>query len=209
VTQLTIGSPDSPPRLKLPVGEVPDAQLPAILRQAATNLASCPAWQAGFRGGVSLQGEPGSARRPRLTFDGQQRVQLVAALAPLGGPAVKQVEVSINGATLCWGRAEVQALARSLGGQVSRLQLGHCTLISDFWVALDECFAALTSLRLQQNVTCPAPDVAFFCSTRAADRPLALEFGGGVYNAVHGQQVQDSLAARGMAHVSLVRVPYL
>jgi hypothetical protein len=192
--------------LQLPLSRVPAAQLPVILRQAATNLASCPAWQAGSKGRVSLKGDPWLALDNPAVFDGQQHIQLIEALTPLGGPAVKQVEVSINGAIFQWGPPEVQALARSLGGQVTSLQLGHCILLPDYWVALNECFPALTSLHLLQSVTCSASDVAIFCSTRAADHPFTLYLRGNVYDAIHGQQVQASLLARGMAHVRVVRV---
>jgi hypothetical protein len=217
VTQLTIGSPNSPLELDLPLGEVPDAQLPAILHQAATNMASCPAWQAGSKSQISLLGYPGPIPKPEDTltvFDGEQRIQLFEALAPLGGPAVKEVEVSIKGATFQWGRPEVQALARSLGGQVTSLLLSYCSLQSDFWVALDECFPALTSLHMELRVTCSAPHVALFCGARAAGRPFTLrlkataDFWGveGVYSAVQGEQLQAGLEAMGMAHVSVVRV---
>jgi hypothetical protein len=217
VTQLTIGSPNSPLELDLPLETMPAEQLPLILRQAATNLASCPAWQAGSKSKISLEGDPGPIPKPQDTltvFGGQQRIQLFEALAPLGGPAVKQVEVSIRGATFQWGRPEVQALARSLGGQVTSLELSYCSLQSDFWVALDECFPALTSLHLELRVTCSAPHVALFCGARAAGRPFTLrlkataDFWGveGVYSAVQGEQLQAGLEAMGMAHVSVVRV---
>jgi hypothetical protein len=195
------------PELQLPLGRAPHAQLPAILRQAATNLASCPAWQAGFKGSISLTGGPGPALPNRVVFDGRQRIQLIKALAPLGSPALKQMQVSIDGAVFQWGRSEVRALARSLGGQVASLQLGDCTLQPDFWLALDECFPALTFLRLQQDVTCSPPDAALFCGARPADRPFTLSLHNEVYVDINGQQLRGSLAARGVAHVKVMRAP--
>jgi hypothetical protein len=192
--------------LQLPLGRIPHAQLHVILRQAATNLASCPAWQAGSKSQVSLQGDPGPAPPNMVGLNGQQAIQLLESLAPLGGPAVKQVEVSISSAVFQWGCPEVQALARSLGGQVTDLLLGQCSLQSDFWVALDECFPALTSLHLQQSATCYAPDVAIFCSNRPADRPFTLHLTADVYDAVDGEHLQASLAARGITHVAVARV---
>jgi hypothetical protein len=192
--------------LQLPLSRVPDAQLAPTLRQAATNLASCPAWQADFKDRISVRGDIGSALNALAVFQAQQRIQLIEALAPMGGPAVKEVGVTISSATFQWGRPELHALARSLGGQVTSLGLGHCTLALDFWAALDECFPALTSLQLQKNVTCSATDVAIFCSTRPADRPFVLHLSTDVFPAVQGQQLKAGLAARGMAHVRVERV---
>jgi hypothetical protein len=193
-----------PLELQLPVSRMPAEQLPAILRQAATNMASCPAWPAGFHGSISLKGDPVFSNM--TVFDSQQRTQLIEALKPLGGPAVKEVEVSIGSASFQWGRPEVQALARSLGGQVTSLQLGDCSLSADFWMALEECFPALRSLYLKKDVTCSAPDVAMFCSTRPADRRFTMDLTADVYDAVSGEQLQASLAARGMTHVKLMRI---
>jgi hypothetical protein len=207
VTELEIlgfADPSRPLKLELPLGRMPDAQLPAILRQAATNLASCPAWQAGSKSQISVRGDPACAPPNTVVFDAQLRIQLFEALAPLGGPAVKQVELSIGKASFQWGRPEVQALARSLGGQVTTLKLGDCSLQSDFWAALDECFPALTSLQLQEGATCSATDVALFCGTRAAGRPFTLRLIADVYGAVQGEQLQAGLTARGLAHVSVV-----
>jgi hypothetical protein len=103
----------------------------------------------------------------------------------------------------------VQTLACSLSGQVMEPLLGHCTLTPEFWVALGELAPAVTHLQLQSTVMCSAPDVAMFSITRAADRPLTLKLADGVHSAIQAQQVQASLAARGVTHVGVVRTAHV
>jgi broad specificity phosphatase PhoE len=193
--------------LELPLATVPAEDLPHLLQRAATNLAACPAWKAQPRGYISLEGDPSDYNTANIIdFSPQQRIQLVQALAPLGGPHVRTFVGSIRGAEFEWGRAEVEALARSLGSkEVTTLELSHCTLATDFWAALDEFLPSLNTLRFRKDVRCAPLDLAIFC-TKRGQRHFTLQLGQALYNEVGGGQLGNSLAAQGVPHVTCLLV---
>jgi hypothetical protein len=192
-------------RLSLPINSMPAAhQLPIILRKATTNLAACPAWQSCPDPCISLLGDRGRGQDDIIVFDTQQRIQLLEALAPLGGTHVREFKADIRGTDFQWGQAEVQALAHSLNSKgVTTVKLGYCILTPGFWTALDEFLPSLQCLQLNSTTECSATDVAFFCCTRRKRFPFTLILAPQVHEEVHGNQLRDSLAARGMDHVEV------
>jgi hypothetical protein len=150
-----------------------------------------------------LWGDPSvSDTEDAIEFSPQQRIQLLEALAPLGGTHVSSFAGCIKDAEFEWGRAEVEAMARSLGGkEITRLELSHCTLATDFWAALDEFLPSLKTLRLQKDVKCPALDLAIFC-TKRGQCPFTLELAQPIYIEVGGAQLAGSLRAQGVPHVT-------
>jgi hypothetical protein len=192
--------------LQLPLSRVEPDQLATVLRQATTNLAGCPAWQADPGSFIALHDDPSGLSPEPITFSAQQRIQLLEALAPVGGPHVKRFEATVQDAVFEWGRPELQALGRSLSsGQLSSLELSYCILTTGFWAALDEVLPALSSLQLLNDVICSVADVIVYCSKRRNGHPFTLTLGDAVYTAVGGPQLQAALAAQGSVHVSVER----
>jgi hypothetical protein len=192
--------------LQLPLSRLEPDQLATVLRQATTNLAGCPAWQAHPDSLIALQDDPSDTPLESIVFTPQQRTQLLEALAPLGGPHVTQCAAAIHKAVFEWGRPELQALGRSLNsGQLSRLLLTHCIVTAGFWAALDEVLPSLSELWLLDNVICSAADVAVYCSKRKEGHPLTLRLSDALYTAVGGAQLQAALVGQGSVHVSIER----
>jgi hypothetical protein len=191
--------------LHLPLPTVEPDQLATILRQATTNLAACPAWQADPASILALYAYPSDTPLETLVFTPAQRIQLLEALAPLGGPHISRLTARIMDAVFQWGRPELQALGLSLkSGQLSTLELDHCLLTADFWAALDEALPSLSSLFLCEDVECSAADVAGYCSKRKEGHPFTLNLSDAVYTAVGGTDLQAALIARGPAHVEVL-----
>jgi hypothetical protein len=149
-----------------PPDAVPAAQLPSLLHQAATNLATCPAWISAAPSKLTLQGAG-----QELTAD--QQVQLFQALAPLGGPHVTEIEVCLEG-QLELGSAEVQALASSIGGSLQKLRLYRCTLLSTFWKALAHHFPQLSSLDLPGGIQAGVGDITMYLAMRSSSSPQPM-----------------------------------
>jgi hypothetical protein len=192
--------------LQLPLSSVEPDQLATVLRRATTNLAACPAWQAAPDSKIALHEDPAEPHVHPIFFFPQQRIQLLEALAPLGGPHVRTFQASVQDAVFQWGCPELKALARSMNsGQLSTLELSYCTLTTDFWAALDEVLPSLSSLSLVSGVTCSAADVAVYCSKRKEGQPFTLTLGDAVYTAVGGAQLQAALEAQGPVHVRVAR----
>jgi hypothetical protein len=189
---------------QLPFDSMPVDQLPRKLHQATTNLAACPAWRAAPDSCIHLAGDPNGPFEDIHSFTPQQRIQLLEALAPVGGPHVKEVTISMRGATFLWDDPEVQALGRSLySPHLSTLGLAHCTLLVGFWAALGNALPSLTTLKLYGTATCSASDIAVFCSKRRPGHQFSLVLSKKLYQAVSGAELQASLAGQGMAHVEI------
>jgi hypothetical protein len=135
---------------------VPAAQLPSLLHEAATNLATCPAWIHAPPSKLSLWGGG-----QQLTAD--QRVQLFHALAPLAAPHVTEMRLNLDG-QLQLSSAEIQALADSIGSDPPKLSLHNCSLSGTFWKALANHFPQLSSLDLCEGVRASANDIAAYLS---------------------------------------------
>jgi hypothetical protein len=116
--------------LELPMGEDNESidSVFDLLRQAAINLAACPAWQAQPASKITLFGDPawsllndiGEVTLPEESFTAQQALDLFESLAPLGGPHVTEVELCIDSMCFDLGSAEVEALGRSVRGGHAR-----------------------------------------------------------------------------------------
>jgi hypothetical protein len=192
--------------LHLPTGSVAPDELPALLQRATANLAACPAWQAKPEPCISLQGD-GSDVEEYLYLAPEIRLQLLEALAPLGGPHVTEFQGCMAEHWFNWGRPEVEALGRSLRStQLSSLELWHCALHIDFWAALGEVWPSLQVLTLGAGVTCSASDLAVFCTRRQAEQPFKLILAPRLFESHDGAGLQDSLRAQGVLHVSVVKM---
>jgi hypothetical protein len=191
--------------LQLPTTRVPADQLPGVLQRATSNLAACPAWQAKPEPCISLQGDVGEDNE-YIHLTAEAQMQLLQALAPLGGPHVRKFQGLLWESCFHWGRPEVEALGRSLGTTELRvLELACCTLSADFWAALDEVMPSLEVMELVALVTCSVLDLAVFCSRRRAGRPFSLILRRELYEEYNGAGLQDSLRTQGLTHVSVVR----
>jgi hypothetical protein len=205
-------------KLQLPVGTIPMSQLSALLRQAASNLASCPAWQQPPSQqdnmqqrqfsplGLFADGDPAAP-----SFSGAQRIQLLNALAPLRGPRVTCVALALHASDAAFGQTEVMALQSSLGSGLTSLYLRSCTLDSSFWSALSQALPQLHELWLGPGVECEtwpldlAPQVLNYCSRRRpVSKPFTLHLHAGLYEECDGADVQANLNNQGLSHVSVV-----
>jgi hypothetical protein len=130
----------------------PVAQLPDLLHQATTNLASCPAWVKAPPSELTLSGGA-----QYLTSD--QRLQLLQALAPVAGRHVSKPMLDVN---MQLGGAEVEALASSLAESLTILHLNSATLLDSFWRPLAQRFTHLQELRLDSGIKADAMSVATY-----------------------------------------------
>jgi hypothetical protein len=129
---------DSEPRLILCLDDsVPFHELPGLLRQAASKLASSPAWRIRAAHSIVLCGSPhheeGNPDAIGYNTNPLVREQLLAALEPLGAPAVRAFELDMRGCSFQLGRAELQALQHSLGQDLESLSCANCELQPDIW----------------------------------------------------------------------------
>jgi hypothetical protein len=185
---------DLGPDLRLPVGTMPDDQLPALLHQAAANLASAPAWQLEEYSHITLRA--GSRTTPH-NLSSELRLQLLQALAPLKFP--RETKLELYGCDC--GRPEVAALQHSLGSELTILSLAHCSLTPCFWSALHQLLPNLTEVTLERQVECQVSDLIVFCCTRPARRQFELYLGDGMYDTFQGDSIQASLQEQGLTHV--------
>jgi hypothetical protein len=212
VTSLQLGEdPDATlARLELPTRSVPAADLPGLLLEATTNLAKCPAWRSEPQPWVLLYGDPSDdVDDPPATtsFNPEQLLQLIQALAPLGGPHVAAFQLSIEGLSLQLGRAEVAALAQSLGKGLRKLELSHCNLTAGFWAALDDALPSLQYLTLREQVNCSAANVGIYCGKRSSANRLVLRMSPGVYQLCQGDELHQGLNAQGLGHITVRKLP--
>jgi hypothetical protein len=193
--------------LELPISSVPSDQLPGLLLQATTNLGGCPAWQSKPAAQIALYDDSpidDDDTPATICFDTEQGLQLMHALAPLGGPHVKACVLNMDGCSIELGRAEVAALAQSLGKGLMSLRLSHCSLEAGFWGALHDALPSLQLLVLEEQVTCSAADVGIFCGRRCASgRPFLLRMSDAVYEPCEGDELQQGLVAQGLTRMKL------
>jgi hypothetical protein len=202
VTDLDV--PDERAGFVLPLVSVPADQLPSLLRQAASNLAGCPAWQADPESSIALWSSETPPEKVVLTP--HQRIQLLEALAPLGGPHIEEFEAHVHDAVFKWGRPEVQALGRSLSSEhLESLQLDCCILTAGFWAALGDELPSLSSLYLHRDVTLSAFDLAVFCSKARQGDTLTISLNRELYESVNGGELQASLVDQGLVHTQIVK----
>jgi hypothetical protein len=195
--------------LELPTSSVPTAQLPGLLLQATTNLAKCPAWRSEPSSQLALRGDARYANDgvPATTrLSDEQRLQLFHALAPLGGPHVKIFTLSIRGCNVKLGRAEVTAVAQSLGKGLMTLRLNHVMLSAGFWAALDDALPSLGTLALLEQVECCPAEVGLFCGKRSTDRRLLLQMAPVTYQLCGGDALRQGLRAQNVTHIRLVKL---
>jgi hypothetical protein len=183
-------------RLLLP-DAVPASQLPSLLHQAATNLASCPAWARAAPSRLSLQGA-GQA----LTAG--QRVELLQALAPLCTHVTEMIIYLWHQLEL--GCMEVQALANSTGGSLQSLSIHNCTLLGTFWKALTLHLPQLAYLELSGSITANVMDIAMYLSMRSSSssQPLRLEVSQGVLDAQSKLQLEQHITSWQLQGITLL-----
>jgi hypothetical protein len=183
--------------------ELPEATQPAhlvsLLREAATNLAGCPAWQSAKLASLTVW----SHTRPLGTPTRAQGQQLLEALSPLGGPHLRSFNLNISEFKLQLGQPEVQVLRASLGHTVQQLALRYCTLLLDAWAALDAGLPRLRELGLGYGTKCRPLGLAVFCSKRDPSRRFVLSLNGSLYEACKGSELQDSLHQQGLQNVTV------
>jgi hypothetical protein len=142
----------------LNMGNAPEgADSIAFLRQAASNLARCPALQ---RASSSLwlwgvESDPDSDE----TVESSQVLQ---ALAPLHNLGITSFETDLSHL----GAPEVKALADSLGGGLTKLRLPFAEVSPCFWPALSEHLPHVdpTQLRQYAKLRQPPPPPSPFCN---------------------------------------------
>jgi hypothetical protein len=142
--------------------------LPALVRQAAINIAECPAWRASQpKPPVELYTSEDS------DFDSNTRVQLLRALTPMMH-GVTSVHIRMEGFKL--GGAEVQALG-SISSTLTRLFVWQADTQQNFWPAVWAHLPSLQTLAFlpdaleELGANFPL-DVAVLCSR--APRPFTV-----------------------------------
>jgi hypothetical protein len=138
--------------LHVPLKEFKTAAQRDLLHAAGMNLAASKAWQ--------------DCPTTSITFiapcDASSYLsEVLRALAPLGGEHIEALsmvgtcEELENGrrylTEICLGKADVEALAASLGSGITSLYL-NCSLSCSVWPALARCFPAVTKLSLGERL---------------------------------------------------------
>jgi hypothetical protein len=182
VLSLQLGAVRTPAVFELPVTRVHPDDICDLVRQAALNLAACPAWQNGNRSQILFMEDLAATPQWVQYFNSWQRVQLLQAVAPLGGPHITHVLFDFRGLYFPLGQAEVRALAHSLGGSVASLCFSCCTLRPCFWPAVYQHFPSLCYLRLCSGTEFETYDLAQLCHVSL--RPAAVGLEADVYEQV-------------------------
>jgi hypothetical protein len=99
----------------------------------------------------------------------------------------------------------VEALGRTFGNSLTHLQLGAGVLHPSFWTALDEELPHLEEITLTSSVVCSESDIAIYCSRRAVDRPLSIDFNDFEGEQPDPEQLFAALMAWGVEHVDIMR----
>jgi hypothetical protein len=183
-------------RLPLP-GDGEVAQLPSLLHQAATNLASCPGWtkaapsELELYGPVSLSG-----------LTSAQRVELLQALAPVAATHVQSLKLEVD---MQLGRGEVEVLGNILGGSLTSLYLGGATLMDSFWKPLAERFPHLQKLYLASTTKTVAVNLAMYLATVSCCSTDVLEISIAEYvlSTEDSLQLKASVEAWGLQDIRL------
>jgi hypothetical protein len=173
-----------------PPDVVPTTQLPSLLRQAATNLATCPAWIRTPPSQIRLSWGKGHE------LGAEQRVQLFKALVPLGVGHVTEMVISLE-EQLELGCMEVQALVSSIGDSLQTLRLANCTLLGTFWKALAQHLPHLSYLDLYSNVATSVIDITVYLTLQSSSstQPMRLEVDQGVLDAQSRLQLEQHISS--------------
>jgi hypothetical protein len=162
----------------LPLGLTASGPAVERLRQAISNLLTCPAWQQQPASRVLL------FNHGAVAVPSSQRTQLLSALAPLSGPHIQHLSLSLN---MGVGRVEVEALAQSLGGHLTSLYLHRGNIQPSFWPALSEHFPHLKRLAVGSGVYVAAHGIVAYLRTVA--QPFTLCMAGS------SDELEDCVAA--------------
>jgi hypothetical protein len=190
---------DMPNKLELPLDRLTPAQAVSLLQQAAANLAACPSWQQSPAGEIELSSDSSFS-----VPEADHRVQLLQALAPLGGRHGLKLRM---GVAMQLGAREAEAIARSLGVNLWSLTIYSGTLLSDFWRGLSHHLPGLPSLSLEDDVKTCATDIAVFLishsSTRTAREKLLMCIHSGVLERAAGEQLEMSINTWQLGNIDL------
>jgi hypothetical protein len=135
-------------RLEIPLGfsdDLSTIEQVEVLHQAATNLASCPAWQKQRTSSILLCA---GRSQPLLSMD---TLLLLDALTPLSAAHITTLALDLQRIGEMFGEEEVRALCRSFGSSITHLHLMSGAAGHRFWPALAECFPAVKSLYLGER----------------------------------------------------------
>jgi hypothetical protein len=201
--------------LRLPVATVPLSEVPSLLLQATTNLAACPAWQAGASTSVRVthQQEEFSStgvQTHQAVFTEQQRVLLLEAVAPLLNNSASSLELSFPAfaSKFTVALAEVQGLGQHLKHPLKALKFASLALENGVWEALGVALPDLQTLTLHQCKVMrnPVEDLQLFdyLSSRPAGQPFTLRLDANLYNIYEGGSLQRNLHSKGHTHVNVL-----
>jgi hypothetical protein len=181
---------DSERAMHLPL--IPSSQLVPLLQQAASNLGSCPAWQEQPAGRVALYTDL------PVAISKAQKLQLLSALSPLGGPHLQHLSISIK---VTYDQQEVQVLGRSLGSTLKSLSLHKGIVKPSFWSALSQHLPHLNKLGFAYTVAVTTVGMSAYLRTVA--QPFTLYIGPRVLPDQHIADLVGSIGAGQMQGVSL------
>jgi hypothetical protein len=137
-------------------------QQAALLRQAATNLAACPAWGKVSTSAITIINDcPRSEPLPQSVVS-----DMLAAIAPLGGAHVKKLTICHTFSFSNLSLEAICVLGASLGKSVTEVCLRNCSLECGFWASFARSFPAVDTLDPRQ-----AP---FLLWCQAMGRPLTI-----------------------------------
>jgi hypothetical protein len=188
------GGPAPFVELDLP-SDTPAAQLPDLLRQATTNLASCPAW---------AKAPPTELRLYGGDFTSAQRVQLLQALAPVAGRHVSRLVLWIDTEL---GAAEAEAIAGSFAGGLTYLSLISSTLLDSFWRPLAERFPSLQELYLDFLIQANAMSVATYLVMFSCCASHVLDVSINCFREEEAARLQSCVDAWGRENIHLHVTP--
>jgi hypothetical protein len=138
--------------LHVPLTEFKTAAQRRLLRAAAVNLAASKAWQISPTTSITFIASRG---------DNSCLRKVLHALAPLGGEHIRALTITgteeVKGGgdyqmAFPLSKADVEALAASLGSAITSIDLDYCELGPKSWPALARCFPAVTTLSPGEEV---------------------------------------------------------
>jgi hypothetical protein len=204
VQSLSSAAPGGLAVFRLPLVPDPVEDVVTFLQQAASNLASWPAWQQRPEPEILLHGD-GNTWAEDGELSSEHRVALLQAVAPLAGPHLKHFVFDIPEVqSFSFGQAEVEVLGRAFGSSLTHLELGSGSLKPEFWAALDTALPHLAVLSLTYDVQCSESDLTFYCSRRAAHRPLCFQFSNRDVSEPNPEHLKATLAAWGVQHITVI-----
>jgi hypothetical protein len=204
--QYTLGSSLPGKQLWLPAqaAGVPPDQVPALVRQAAVNVAACPAWRASHPT-PAVRLFTNDNARAAASFNDSTRIQLISAMEPVlaAGP-VTHVQIHMPGFKI--GAAEVAALGQVSGGHLTRLTIAAADLHSSFWLSVFAHLPKLDTLVLVESLALgplAMADIAmFYCH---APRPITLRIAAGVVPSQQFQGLQECCQLWSTSQVTICR----